>query len=482
MNSQHPITLIPGDGIGPEVVASVEAVLAAAEVPIIWDRQIAGAEVFKKGLSSGVPPETIESIRRNKIALKGPLETPVGFGEKSANVTLRKYFETYGNIRPVRELPGIRTPYSGRGIDFIVVRDNIEDLYAGIEHMQTPRVAQALKLITKKGSEKICRLAFELARSQGRRSVHCATKANILKLTEGLFKKVFEDVAKDYPEILAEHMIVDNCAHQMVLRPEQFDVIVMTNMNGDILSDLASALIGGLGFAPSGNLGDEYSIFEAVHGSAPSIAGKDIANPTAILQSAVMMLRHLGELSAADAVENGLLATLEEGKNLTPDIAGDREPGGTKSFTKQVIANLGRKPKSYPQRIHQKIKMPHLVTSTTSGTSQNEKVIGIDVFIAGEHNAQDLAKELNTLSAGLKVTLSLISNRGMMVYPDFGADPDTVDCWRCRIKTLPPQDVLSDQIVLELLQRISKRLRWVHVEKLQLFDDIEGFTKAQGEK
>jgi isocitrate dehydrogenase len=195
-----------------------------------------------------------------------------------------------------------------------------------------------------------------------------------------------------------------------------------------------------------------------------------------------MMLRHLGELSAADAVENGLLATLEEGKNLTPDIAGDREPGGTKSFTKQVIANLGRKPKSYPQRIHQKIKMPHLVTSTTSGTSQNEKVIGIDVFIAGEHNAQDLAKELNTLSAGLKVTLSLISNRGMMVYPDFGADPDTVDCWRCRIKTLPPQDVLSDQIVLELLQRISKRLRWVHVEKLQLFDDIEGFTKAQGEK
>ena len=291
-NSTHRVTLIPGDGIGPEVVASVKSVLAAADIKIEWEERQAGATVFKKGVASGVLPETIESIRRTRCALKGPLETPVGFGEKSANVTLRKFFETYGNIRPVRELPGIRTPYSGRGIDFVVVRENVEDLYAGIEYLQTPGVAQALKIVTYKGSEKICRLAFELARAEGRKKVTCATKANILKFTEGLFKSVFEQVSKDYPDIAAEHQIVDNCAHQLVMRPEQFDVLVMTNMNGDILSDLASALIGGLGFAPSANLGDGASIFEAVHGSAPQIAGKDMAHPTALLHSSVLMLRH----------------------------------------------------------------------------------------------------------------------------------------------------------------------------------------------
>jgi isocitrate dehydrogenase len=211
-SSKHRVTLIPGDGIGPEVIAAVQQILKAAEVAIEWDERLAGAAVFKKGVASGVLPETIASIRRTKVALKGPLETPVGFGEKSANVTLRKFFETYGNIRPVRELPGIRTPYSGRGIDFVVVRENVEDLYAGIEHMQTPGVAQALKVISRKGSEKIIRLAFELARAEGRKSVHCATKANILKLTEGLFKTVFENVSKDYPEIRAEHQIVSTTA------------------------------------------------------------------------------------------------------------------------------------------------------------------------------------------------------------------------------------------------------------------------------
>jgi isocitrate dehydrogenase len=482
-SSKRPVTLIPGDGIGPEVVSAVQAVLAAAEVDIEWEERHAGARVFKKGVASGVLPETIESIRRTKTALKGPLETPVGFGEKSANVTLRKFFETYGNIRPVRELPGIRTPYSGRGIDFVVVRENVEDLYAGIEYLQTPGVAQALKLVTRKGSEKICRLAFELARAEGRKKVTCATKANILKFTEGLFKKVFEEVSKDYPEIAADHLIVDNCAHQMVMRPEQFDVIVMTNMNGDILSDLASALIGGLGFAPSANLGEDASIFEAVHGSAPQIAGKDMANPTALLHSSVLMLRHLGEMKAAETVENALLVTLEQGKILTPDMAGGgREPSGTKAFTAEVIKNLGAAPKSFPRREYRKVKMPQVSHDPVLVRAKDTRPMGVDIFVATETNPAVLGRAVEESLTGLPVRLAQISNRGAKVYPnDLGVEADPVDCARLRFKVSKHGATLSDKDIAELLLRVGKQAPWVHVEKLYKYDGEPGFTKDQGE-
>ena len=481
--SSHPVTLIPGDGIGPEVVAAVQKVLAAAEVPIEWDEKHAGARVFKAGVASGVLVETVESIRRTKCALKGPLETPVGFGEKSANVTLRKYFETYGNIRPVRELPGIRTPYSGRGIDFVVVRENVEDLYAGIEYLQTPGVAQALKIVTRKGSEKICRLAFEIARAEGRKKVTCATKANILKFTEGLFKRVFEEVSKDYPEIAAEHQIVDNCAHQLVMRPEQFDVLVMTNMNGDILSDLASALIGGLGFAPSANLGDGASIFEAVHGSAPQIAGKDMANPTALLHSSVLMLRHLGEMKAADAVENALLVTLEEGKVLTADMAGGgREPSGTKAFTAEVVKNLGSAPKSYPKREYQKVKMPVVSHDAVLVKAKESRPMGVDIFVATAIDPTVLGKSVEAVVGELPVRLTQISNRGTKVYPnDLGIESDPVDCARLRFKVRAHGDTLSDKDIAELLLRVGQKAPWVHVEKLFKYDGEPAFTKDQGE-
>ncbi|NNN06417.1 MAG: NADP-dependent isocitrate dehydrogenase [Elusimicrobia bacterium] len=477
--SEHRVTLIPGDGIGPEVVAAAQAVLAAAEAPICWETRLAGAAVFKKGVASGVLPETVESIRETGVALKGPLETPVGFGEKSANVTLRKYFETYGNLRPVRELPGIRTPYSGRGIDFVVVRENVEDLYAGIEHMQTPGTAQALKLISHRGSEKIIRLAFELARAEGRKTVHCATKANILKLTEGLFKRVFEEVAPDYPEIRAEHMIVDNCAHQMVMRPEQFDVIVMTNMNGDILSDLASALIGGLGFAPSANIGDTAAIFEAVHGSAPQIAGKDVANPTALISSAVLMLRHLGEMARADAVENALLATLEDGKALTTDIAGHAGVG-TKAFTKEIIKNLGRAPKSYPRRDYQRLRLPR-VDGARGATAH--RVIGADVIVECAESPAALGPRAEAAVRGLPLRLAQISSRGAKVYPnETGVEPEPTDCLRLRFKAVRAGDAVADATILELLTRVAGVAPWVHVEKLSEFDGKPAFTKDQGEE
>jgi isocitrate dehydrogenase len=337
------VTLIPGDGIGPEVVGSARRILEAAGAPIEWEVCEAGAEVFRKGLPSGVPPETIESISRTRVVLKGPLETPVGYGEKSANVTLRKLFETYANVRPVRELPGVTTPYSGRGIDLVVVRENVEDLYAGIEYMQTPGVAEALKLISRKGCEKIVRFAFELARAEGRGSVTCATKANIMKLTEGMLKRTFEEVAPEYPDIESWHLIVDNCAHQLVKRPEQFDVIVTTNMNGDILSDESSALVGGLGFAPSGNFGNDVAIFEAVHGSAPKYAGKNVINPTALILSAVMMLRYLGEASAADRMEQAMAAVIREGKSVTYDMKPHRDDPtavGTSQVADAIIEKL----------------------------------------------------------------------------------------------------------------------------------------------
>jgi isocitrate dehydrogenase len=479
--SKHRITLIPGDGIGPEVVGAVKAVLAAAEVPIEWEERKAGAEVFRKGVASGVLPETVASIRRTRVALKGPLETPVGFGEKSANVTLRKYFETYGNIRPVREIPGIRTPYSGRGIDFVVVRENIEDLYAGIEHMQTPGVAQALKIISHKGSERIIRLAFELARAEGRKTVHCATKANILKFTEGLFKRVFEEVAGDYPDIRAEHMIVDNCAHQMVMRPEQFDVIVMTNMNGDILSDLASALIGGLGFAPSANLGDGAAIFEAVHGSAPQIAGKDIANPTAILSSSVLMLRHLGEMKAAETVENALLVTLEDGKALTTDIAGSGGVG-TKAFTKEVIKNLGRAPKAFPKREHRRLKMPKLSKSAELVKVKRRRVVGADVFVETTEDPASLGPRIQAVIEGLPIILAQISNRGAKVYPnELGVKADPSDCLRLRFKLVNEGDSLRDSTLMEIVTRVAGVAPWMHIEKLSEYDGRLAFTKDQGE-
>jgi isocitrate dehydrogenase len=242
--TRHAVTVIPGDGIGPECVQAAVDIINATGVQIDWIERHAGERVFKQGIASGVPPETIDSISQTRVVLKGPLGTPVGFGEKSANVTLRKLFETFANIRPVRELPGVVTPYTGQGVDLVVVRENVEDLYAGIEHMQTPDVAQCLKLISAKGSEKIVRLAFEFARSEGRKSVACATKSNIMKLTEGELKRTFERIAPEYPDIRSWHVIIDNCAHQLVKKPAQFDVIVTTNMNGDIISDLTSALVG----------------------------------------------------------------------------------------------------------------------------------------------------------------------------------------------------------------------------------------------
>lgn len=475
------VTVIKGDGIGPECVDAALRIISAARVAIDWEEHEAGAGVFRKGLPSGVPQDTIESVHRTRVVLKGPLETPVGFGEKSANVTLRKLFETYANIRPVRELPGVPTPYSGRNIDLVVVRENVEDLYAGIEHMQTPGVAQCLKLISRKGCEKIARLGFEFARSEGRKHVHCATKSNIMKLTEGLLKRTFEAVAPEYPEIEASHIIIDNCAHQLVKKPEQFEVIVTTNMNGDIISDLTSALVGGLGFAPSANIGNEVAIFEAVHGSAPKYAGKNVINPTAVILSSVMMLRHLGEFEAASTIENAVLVTLEDGKAMPRDVVGDARAASTTAYTDAIISNLGRKAKKWAVREHRPMKLPQVSAAPDLMKASKRRVAGVDVFIESSLNPSQLGPSLEKLTNGSPLQLKIISNRGTKVYPATGAITDCIDAHFARFVARDAQADVRDADVIDLLQRIGAQHRWTHIEKLNEFDGQSGYTKAQGE-
>lgn len=481
MSKTHTITLIQGDGIGPEVTGATRKIIDATGVKINWEICEAGAQVFKKGLSTGVPQETVDSITRNKIALKGPLETPVGHGEKSANVTLRKMFETYGNIRPVREFPGVATPFSGRNVDLVIVRENVEDLYAGIEHMQTPNVAQCLKLISKPGCEKIIRLAFEFARAEGRKMVHCATKANIMKATEGLMKRTFEEVAKEYSDIQAQHIIVDNCAHQLVKMPETFDVIVTTNMNGDILSDLGSALIGGLGFAPGANIGDDFSIFEAVHGSAPKYAGQNNINPTAVLLSGVMMLRHIGEFKAAETIEQALVVTLGIDKVYTRDVHGDAGSVSTTTFTDKIIANFGRKHPEWQERPYKSINMPKLTDSQKTIEVKSRSVNGIDLFIEAHNDLDGMGRKLTDLAGSVNMKLKMISNRGVKVYPnDYGTDPDLTDCFRCRFVSKDGSDV-NDNDIMKLVSLVNSDYRWMHIEKLNVFDGVAAYSKAHGE-
>jgi isocitrate dehydrogenase (NAD+) len=331
----HKITLIPGDGIGPEVssavVKIVEVAGAATGVSFEWHRFDAGADSFAK-TGEYIPKALYESIDQNRVALKGPVTTPVGEGFASINVTLRQKFELFANFRPVKNLPGLKTRYPG--LDIIVVRENMEDLYAGLEHVVVPGVVQALKIITEKGSTRIAKFAFDYARKHGRKKIHAIHKANIMKLSDGLFLKCCRKVGEGFPEVAYHEHIVDNTCMQLVMNPYQYDILLTENLYGDILSDLCSAFVGGLGLVPGANLGTECAIFEAVHGSAPDIAGKDMANPTALLQSAVLMLHHIDEPETAERVQAGLEQVYREGKTLTKDVGGT---SGTKAFADAVM-------------------------------------------------------------------------------------------------------------------------------------------------
>ena len=333
----HKVTLLPGEGIGPEVSAATRQILDAAGVKIEWEELGARAENTDKSTVKGAVLNTaaIESVRKNKVALKGPMATAIAGGAPSVNVALRKSLELYANLRPVKNLPGVKSHFDG--VDVVIVRENTEDLYSGLEHEVVPGVVESLKIITDKASTKIARFAFEYARKNGRKKIHAIHKANIMKLSDGLFLRSVRAVAEKYSDIEYKELIVDNACMQIVINPDQFDVLLLPNLYGDVMSDLAAGLVGGLGVVPSGNIGDDSAIFEAVHGTAPDIAGKGLANPTALTMSSILMLQYLGERTAAERIEAALISVYREGKHVTKDVGGK---AGTQEFTDAVIAAL----------------------------------------------------------------------------------------------------------------------------------------------
>ena len=328
------VTLINGDGIGPEVIDATRKILEGAKAPLQFEYKDAGAEVANK-YGTNLPNETVESVLRNGVGLKGPTATGIGAGQQSANVALRKRLDLYASVRPVKSVPGVKTRYEN--IDLVVVRENTEDLYAGIEHVVVPGVVESLKIITEKASTRICRYAFEYAQKHGRKKVSAVHKANIMKLSDGLFLDCFRKVAREFPALQAEEVIVDNLCMQLVKNPEKYDVMVMENLYGDIVSDLCAGLIGGLGLAPGANIGELGAVFEAVHGSAPDIAGQGIANPTALLMSAIEMLRHIGERDAADRIQAAMLGVFADGKWITRDLGGTAK---TNEFARAICEKL----------------------------------------------------------------------------------------------------------------------------------------------
>jgi isocitrate dehydrogenase (NAD+) len=330
----HTITLIPGDGIGPEVASNVVRIIEASGVDITWETHYAGAQALEK-FGHTLPQELLDSIKRNKVALKGPVTTPIGKGFTSVNVGLRKTLDLYANLRPVRALPNVPCRYPE--LDLIVVRENTESLYSGIEHVVVPGVVESLKIITEKASTRIAKFAFEYARTEGRKKITAVHKANIMKLSDGLFLDCFRKVSVGYPEIQADDKIIDNACMQLVMRPQQFDIMLLENLYGDIVSDLCAGLVGGLGLVPGANIGELGAVFEAVHGSAPDIAGQGVANPTALLQSAILMLRYIGERDAAARVENAMFGVFEEGKIRTRDIGGTAK---TAEFADAIISKM----------------------------------------------------------------------------------------------------------------------------------------------
>src|SRR6186713_1172190 len=395
------IAIAKGDGIGPEIMEAVLKIFNANKVPIEYEYVDMGKWVFDKGFSNGMTPEAKLTIENFGILFKGPMETPKGKGVKSVNVTARKTWNTYANKRVFQTLHGVDTVFSKAGIpiDITIVRENIEDTYGGVEHMLTHDVALSRRFITRPGSLQVIRYAFEMAKKKNARRITCSHKANIMKISDGLFLECFYEVAKEYPQLKADDVIVDDLCMKLVTRPDTFDVVVLTNLQGDIVSDLCAGLVGGLGFAPSANIGDYISIFEAVHGTAPDIAGKNIANPTALLLSGLAMLRHVGLTENAAIIENALLYTLENGVH-TGDFGDKSIPAvNTTQFANAIIGNFGKKPKTNPREIIPNIpgtptplkleKNPMLV----SEEMKEEKIIGVDMFIESHEQPLPVAEE-----------------------------------------------------------------------------------------
>lgn len=482
------ISVAKGDGIGEEIMDAVLQIFDAAKVPLEYDFVEMGKDYFLQGFNSGMTPQAKDSIEGNTILFKGPMETPKGKGMKSINVTARKTWTTYANRRHFQTLKGVDTVYSKAGIpiDITIVRENIEDTYGGIEHMNSHDVAICRRFITRKGSEQVHRFAFEMARKEGFKKVACGHKANIMKLTDGLFLETFYEVAKDYPEIEASDIIVDDLCMKLVSMPDRFQVVVLPNLQGDIVSDLCAGLVGGLGFAPSSNIGDNVCIFEAVHGTAPDIAGKNIANPTSLLLSGLMMLRHLGHSEQAALIENALLYTLEQGVH-TGDF-GDRSTAAsnTTEFAQAIINNLGKQPqeseprKAVTGKTWTKPTLPAERKMMLSPRTAKESLVGSDLFIDSAKSADEVGTILeNILPEGFK--LVMISNRGTQVWPTGSILTECVNHHRCRVVASDENAEVNQDQIWEMIQKVSSELFVTSMEMLRNFGEKQGYSLAQGQ-
>ncbi len=475
------ITVAKGDGIGPEIMDATLEIILAAGAKIEIDVIEVGEKVYLAGNTAGIAKESWDIIRRNKVFLKAPITTPQGGGYKSLNVTTRKFLGLYSNVRPCMSLhPFVKTKHPI--MDLVIVRENEEDLYAGIEHQQTDEVVQCLKLISRPGSEKIVRYAFEYAKQYDRKKVTCFTKDNIMKQTDGLFHKVFDEIAKEYPGIENEHWIVDIGAAKMADTPEAFDVIVMPNLYGDVLSDVAAQIAGSVGLAGSANIGEECAMFEAIHGSAPRRAGQNLANPSGLLQGAVMMLNHIGQTDIAEKIQNAWLKTIEDGIH-TYDIFKEgisKQKVGTKEFGQAVIANLGNKPTMLKAVSYAKNSALHLPKYKRKPAAKKD-LLGVDLFVHWSGtNPDELAKIIQRLDSK-EIKLSMITNRGVKVWPEGFEETFCTDHWRCRFKPTEGNFITKKDIIELLANAITENIDTIKTENLYAFDGKPAFSLGQGQ-
>lgn len=483
MSEKKKITVAHGDGIGPEIMNATLRILEAANAPIETDVIEIGEKVYLSGETSGISPQAWDSLRDTQVFLKAPITTPQGGGYKSLNVTIRKTLGLFANVRPVNSLhPFIVTKHPK--MDLVIIRENEEDLYAGIEHQQTPEVVQCLKLITRPGCEKIVRYAFEYAKAHGRKKVTCFSKDNIMKLTDGLFHKVFKEIGKEYPEIEQEHMIIDIASALLADQPERMDVIVTLNLYGDIVSDIAAQISGSVGLGGSANIGENCAMFEAIHGSAPDIAGKSMANPSGLINAAVMMLMHINEPKVATMIKNALLATLEDGIH-TADIyreGNSRMKATTEQFTDAIIERLGQRPNKLVAVDYKEASKLQAAVKDNSLPKVQKRLVGVDVFIDWDESTRNpdvIGKKLETINSdGLK--LKMITNRGVKVYPEGNSETFCTDHWRCRF--VNNGEMLTNSQIIELLGKVqSSDFDFIKTENLYTFDGVTGYSLGQGE-
>jgi len=480
MATGTPITVAYGDGIGPEIMNATLHVLDAAGAKLAVETIEIGEKVYLRGVETGMEPTAWDSLRRTRVFLKAPITTPQGGGYKSLNVTIRKALGLYANVRPcVSYHPFVHTKHPG--MDVVIVRENEEDLYAGIEHRQTDQVYQCLKLITRPGSERVIRYAFEYARAHGRRKVTCFVKDNIMKLTDGLFHKTFDEIAAEYPDLEHETWIVDIGAAKLADTPENFDVVVMPNLYGDILSDMAAQIAGSVGLAGSANIGDQCAMFEAIHGSAPRRAGQNVANPSGLLLAAVMMLVHIGQPDVATRVHNAWLKTIEDGVH-TYDIYTEgvsRQRVGTAEFAEAVIQRLGEQPETL-KPVAYAASRPLALWRPTPRPKATKQLVGVDVFLDwGPGSPDDLGTRLSQVTSG-PLALQVITNRGVKVWPNGLPETFCTDHWRCRFLGRDGQPVRPDDVVGLLGQVLNAGFEPIKTENLYLFDGTPGYAAVHG--